>query len=305
MKPARYLGISFLDGKLQCVEIEHGKKVTVTALAETHSEFSLSTFGKDNQIDEQQLKMMSRELITVIRKLKLTAEYISFAVPTSTVFINLIPLDMSLGTAEVTKYIQWEFSQYHPDVDPKDMVFDYHTLPAMNDEAHQTFIAAIPRSLVKSLQKLAALVKLKLCIVDIDQFSAEKTLLINYPEIASHDIALVGIHKGQVDASLIHNGEMSDYRLFALQPDELPTKVIREYLQYIKSKFNSKPEALLLHGSQFSPNYVVVLRNETGIEQTVALNSLRKLRRADSLPPELVKDNHRFVSAIGVALRTR
>lgn len=305
MKSVRYLGVSFNDSKLQCAEVEHGKKVTVTALAELNVETHLTQLGPDDDNSDHQIKMVSREILNLIRRQKLTAEYISFAVPTPAVFINVIPLDTSLGSAEVTKYLHWEYSQYFPNTDPKGLVFDYHSLPAVSDEAHQTFIAGVPRTLVKFLQKLAAAVHLKVCIIDIDHFSTEKTLLVNYPEIANHDIALIGVRPGQVDASLMHDGEMSDYRIYELQEGELPTKIIRDYLQYVRNKFNTQPEALILHGTQFTQNYIVVLRNESGIEQTVALNSLRKLRKAETLPPQLVKENYRFASAIGVALRTR
>ncbi|MCX7984846.1 MAG: pilus assembly protein PilM [Bacteroidetes bacterium] len=305
MKPVRYLGVSFFDNKLQCAEVEHGKKVTVTALAEVPVDVHLVGIGETNGDQDQILKVLNRELLNIIRRQKLLAEYVSFAVPTRSVFINVIPLDASLTTAEVPSYLQWEFSQYYPDKDPKEMIFDYHSLPAVSGEAHQTFIAGVPRALIKLLQKLAQSIRLKLCIVDIDQFSTEKTLLINYPEIADHDIALIGIRPGQVDGSLIHNGEMADYRLYKLEQNELPTKVIRDYLQYIKNKFSTTPEALLLHGTHFTQNYVTVLRNETGITQTVSLNSLRKLRKAETIPPQTLKENHRYASAIGVALRTK
>ncbi len=305
MKSGRYLGISFYGGMIQCAEIDHGKKATVTALAELPLEASLTTIGSENGQSEHLLKMLSRELLTFIRRHKIEAQYISYAVPTDTVFINIIPLDTSLGTAEIPNYIRWEFSQYHPSIDAQTLVFDYYSLPTVSDEAHQTFIAGIPRTLVKFLQKLSTAVHLKLCVVDIDQFSTEKSLLANYPEISSHDIALIGIRPDRIDASLIHNGEMSDYRLFQIQPNEIPTRVIREYIQYVKNKFNNTPEALILHGTQFTQNYVVVLRNEIGIDQTVALNSLRKIRYASGIPVQLLKENFRFASAIGVALRTR
>jgi hypothetical protein len=146
---------------------------------------------------------------------------------------------------------------------------------------------------------------MKLNIIDIDQFSTEKTLITNYPEILEHDIVLFGLRHGGVDASLIHNGEMTDYRPFLYNGEVDPTKQILKYLKYLKQRNNSTPAALLLHGADIAQSLVVSLRSTTDIKQTLAMNSLRKLRADKKLHQPFVKESYRFAAAIGLALRTK
>jgi hypothetical protein len=165
-------------------------------------------------------------------------------------------------------------------------------------------MVAVHRSLAVFLQNVCRGAKLKLNIIDIDHFSAEKTLLINYPEILEHDIAFIGLREHSLDASVIHNGEMSDYRSFQYDSDADPAKYIKEYLRYLKQRENSVPAALLLHGTDVTKNLVLSLRKETGIGQTLALNALRNLKSSANLQNTFGKKNCQFASVIGLALRT-
>lgn len=305
MKTSRYVGVSFLQGKIQLAEVEHGKKQIVTALAEYDTSMDFTQSGVNLSTDHPQLGTFVSELREILKQQKVLAEYISFALPPDPVFINIIPLDPELSGPELTRYLQWEVDQYFPQAGQKEFIIDSHKLPLENDNAQQTFMVAVHRGMAAFLQKVVASLKMKLNIIDIDQFSTEKTLITNYPEILDHDIVLFGLrHKG-VDASLIHNGEMTDYRAFLYDGESNPTKSILEYLKYLKQKDNSTPAAMLLHGIDVAQDLVVSLRAATGIRQTLALNAFRKVAAADTLYKPFVKESYRFAAAIGLALRAK
>ena len=304
MKTIRYLGISFLHGRMQFAEIEHGKKVIVTQLVESDTKIDFLHSGSAFRAGSSDAAALAGEIRNTIRKNKISAEIVSFALSPSSVFINIIPVDTSLNDAEFKKYLKWEAEQYLPDSNSKDYVIDSHRLPSLHGSSQQAFMVAVHRPMAAFLQSVCREAKLKLNIIDIDHFSAEKTLLINYPEILEHDIAFIGLREHSLDASVIHNGEMADYRSFQYSADANPVKFIGEYLRYLKQRENSVPAALLLHGTDISPNLVLSLRKETGIQQTLALNALRKLK-ADGKVQELYgKKNFQFASVIGLALRT-
>jgi hypothetical protein len=166
-------------------------------------------------------------------------------------------------------------------------------------------MVAVRRGTVAFLQKAVVGLKMKLNIIDIDQFSTEKTLITNYPEILEHDIVLIGLRKNGIDASLMHNGQMTDYRSFFYNGEPYPDKYILEYLKYLKQKDNCTPAAMLLHGVDVTKSLVVSLRTTTEIKQTLALNPFRKLIATKNLNPSLIKDGYRFSAAIGLALRTK
>jgi hypothetical protein len=96
---------------------------------------------------------------------------------------------------------------------------------------------------------------------------------------------------------------MTDYRAFHYNGDSDPTRPIMEYLKYLKQKDIETPAAILLHGIDIAQDFVVSLRTTTGIKQTLAMNSLRKIRAVDKLSKTYLKESYRFAAAIGLALR--
>ena len=123
-----------------------------------------------------------------IKQQKVTAENISFALPPDPMFINIIPVDPGLTGKDLSQYLQWEMNQYFPAASPKEFIIGSDGLPLENTTAQQTFMVAVRRGMAAFLQKVAAGLKLNLNIIDIDQFSTEKTLITNYPEILEHEI---------------------------------------------------------------------------------------------------------------------
>ncbi len=299
MGAPRYVGISFYNHHIQLAEVEHGKTAQVTVLAERASEVSMNgnLTGTNPQIPH-----LAEELRQLMKSNKVGAEFISFAIPTESVFINIIPVDAGLRDAELKNFLQWELSQYQPTAGPKDFVIDSQALPATNPNAQETFIVGVQRGTAAFIQKVTAELKMKMNIIDIDQFSTEKTLVANYPEILEHDIVLFGLRGNSLDASVIHEGQMTDYRAYH---ENDARKAIRDYLKYLNERYNSSPAGLLLHGINVTQETVLTLREETGIRQTVALNALRKIGGSEKLPQPLRKESQKFAAAIGLALRAK
>ncbi|MCX6122770.1 MAG: hypothetical protein NTX44_14255 [Ignavibacteriales bacterium] len=306
MKSTSYIGVSFLKGKIQLAVVEHKrKKRTVTVLTERDTAIDFAQEGANLSATHPHLGTFVSELKSIIKQQKVTAEIISFALPPDPMFINIIPVDPALKGKDLSQYLQWEMNQYFPDASPKDFIIGADGLPLENKTAQQTFMVAVRRGVAAFLQKAVAGLKLNLNIIDIDQFSTEKTLITNYPEILDHEIVLFGLRKNGVDASLIHKGAMTDYRAFLYYGDSDPTKPIMEYLKYLKQKDIDTPAAILLHGIDITQDFVVSLRSTTGIKQTLAMNSFRKIRAADKLSKPFMKESYRFAAAIGLALRAK
>ena len=305
MKTQRYLGLSFLKGRIQAAEIEHGKQVQLTGLAECDSSIDFSQVGAQLNASHPQLPAFVTELKELINQSRFLAGFVSFALPPDPVFINMIPADPSVKGPELNEYLQWEMEQYFPGTPAKEFIIDSHALRAPKGTPPDLFMVSVRKSTVGFIQKVTAELKLKLNIIDIDQFSTEKTLLFNYPEVLDHPIVLFGVRYGYVDASLVHKGEMSDYRSFQSDSDSGIKKAIHHYLTYLKEKdVQETPAALLLHGADIPQNLIQELRTETGIKQTLTMNSCRKLPTSGKVSKPLLQESYRFAAAIGLALRS-
>jgi len=300
----RYLGVSFMKGQVQLAEVEHGKSVRLTALVEGPFSTDLVQAGANLSANHPQLNSFVKELDGLIKRHKLASQYISFALPPDPLFINIIPVDKALKGKALKDHLDWEMKQYFPEASSKDFIVGSHIIPSSNGGAQQAFVVGLRRGMVEFVQKAAAAMKLKMHIVDIDQFSTEKTVILNYPEILEHEIVLFGLRYGGVDASLIHEGQMTDYRSYTLGPAGDPSVPVREYLAYLRERDIPEPAALILHGIDVKDAFIKQLRDETGIKQTVAMNAVRRLSVAKSVYAPLLKEIYRFGAAIGLALRT-
>ena len=301
----RTLGVSFLQGRIQMAEVEHGRTVQLTALLEGETTTDFTQAAAQLAPDHPQLDVFVSELRGLLKNHRLMPDQISFALPANPLFINLIPVDPTLAGPSLKAHLTWELQQYYPEGDPKDFILGSDIIPSSDGGSGQAFMVGLPRGLVAFVQKAAAALKMKMLIVDVDQFSVEKTVILNYPEILEHAIVLFGMRAGGVEASLIHEGRMTDYRLYTMDPSADPTWAVYAYLHYLQDRGIPDPAALILHGVDIQKDMIATLRAETGIKQTVALNAVRKLPVAKSVPALLVKESHRFGAAIGLALRTQ
>jgi Tfp pilus assembly PilM family ATPase len=304
MRSSYYLGISFYKGQIQLAEIDHGRKKTVTALNERSSAVDLSKDVKFSA-DHPQLHTFIYELEEMMRENKVHSKTVSFALPTEPLLMSVIPLDASLQGPGLTSHLQWEFEQYYPDVPIKDFVVSAYPIPGPAKGVKQAFLVGVQRGTIAFLKRAATELRLQVFVIDIDHFSAEKTLRYCHPELLKDDILLVGVRGNGIDASLVSDGQYVDYRAFAVrQPDDLK-KAIFEYRQYLQQKDGVESfNKIVLYGYDVGAQTITAIQRETGIS-TMAMNSMNNLTPSKKLDETLIEDNARFTAAIGLALRTQ
>ena len=303
MKFSRHIGVSFCDGHIQLAEIELGKKKAVTVLAEAPTSVDLVEAGIHLSADHPQVATLVGELGDLMKRNKVSAKAVSFALPAEPVFVNIIPLSASLQGQSLNDYLYWELKQYYPDAGPKDFILDSHTLPSSDKETKPGFIVGVRRGMVTFLQKVTNNLKLSLQIIDVDHLSTEKTLTYNYPEISGHNVALFCVRMTGVIASVIRSGEVIDYRWYPLQPSAGCGKTVSAYLKYLKQTDGMQvPDALFLYGQAVPPGTVKQIRADTGT-QTIVINSLRRLPLAGKIYQQFTRESSRFAPAIGLGLR--
>lgn len=303
MKSHRHLGISFCNGSIQLAEIEQGRNASVTVLAEGKTSIDFVEAGIHLSADHPQVATLVTELGDLLKRNKVTAKMISYAIPADPAFINIIPLSASLRGQALTQYLQWEVKQYFPDAGPKDFIVDSHPLPSKDPAAKPGFVVGVRRGMVGFLQKVTAELKMQLHIIDIDHLSTEKTISFNYPEISGHPVALYCVRMTGMIASIVRNGEIVDYRAYKVQVPSEIVKTVLSYLKYVKqAETPLTPDAVFLYGSNLSPDLVKQVRAEADI-QTLLVNSLRKLPVSGKVFQPFTKESNRFAPAIGLGLR--
>lgn len=304
MRSSYYLGVSFYKGQIQLAEIDHGKKKTVTVLAERSTAVD---FTRDTgfSADHPQLFTFIYELEELIKQNKVHSKTISFALPTETLYLQVVPVDSKLQGADLTAHLHWEFEQFFPDVPAKEFIVSSYPIPVADEKRKHVILVGVRRGLVAFLKKAASELRLQMHLVDVDHFSAEKTFRHCHPEMVKDTFLLLGSRGDGLDASLIFKGNYVDYRNFGLkQPDDLKQGIIA-YRQYLEEKIGAQPPAKsLVYGVGITAETLQPLQRDAGINP-ILLDAMRNLTPSKKLFEEYVSDNSRFTAAIGLALRAQ
>lgn len=304
MRSSYYVGISFYKGQIQLAEIDHGKKKTVTVLTERSTAVD---FTRDTNFspDHPQLFTFVYELEEMIKQNKVHSKTISFALPTESLYMQVVPVDATLQGADLTSHLHWEFEQFFPNVPVKDFIVSSYPIPVADEKRKHVILVGVRRGLVAFLKQAASELRLTVHLVDVDHFSVEKTIRHCHPEISKETFLLLGSRGDGLDASLVFRGNYVDYRGFAIKhADDLKNNII-SYRQYLEAKLGSQPPTkALLYGFGVSQETLAPLQREAGITP-VLLDAVRNMTTSRHVYEEYVKENSRFAAAVGLALRTQ
>lgn len=288
------IGLSFSDKSVQAVEIEHeGPSNTLLAIDEWES--SPITSGEGTVT----LQFIER-LTSFIATNHVHANRVSVALDTAQLFLNTVPMEEGLSRPEMNEQIHWELSQYHPDVPSRQFITDMHVMSQHHPEAwNDVLCVSVRRDDAYAVQQGIAKLGLSLYILDVDHFSADTALRLNYPDTNRKFLALVGVKENRLDISLIKNGNTESYSYCLVQSDKEIVEQIGTLSRETKGIYS-----ITAYGPYLSKDLLVQIRRGSSL-LVEALNPLRHVKVSDSLRlnDRLSVPSYRFASAVGVALR--
>lgn len=290
------LGLSLSDKSVQAAEIEQdGNSNTLTAIDEWDNPL-LATKEHDNAAEEKFIEYLS----AFVKVNQVRAKKVSVALDTSQLVLNTIPMDANLSRVEINEQMNWELGQYHPDTPPRDFISDIHILRQHPQERwNEVLGVSVKRSDAYGIQQFMGRLGLDLHILDVDHFSADNALRINYPDIERKFLALVGIKENRLDISLVKNGNMESYSYSVVQSN----KEIVDHVAAL-ARETQGIRSITVYGPYLDKDLLVQIRRAS-VLLVEALNPLRHVKVSDSLRlgDHLSVPSYRFASAIGVALR--
>lgn len=290
------LGISLSDKSLQAVEIEHdGNSNTLTAIDEWENSF-VTHKEADGHGDEKFI-----DYLTAFMKVnRVKAKKVSVALDTAQLVLNTIPMEDSLSRIELNEHMNWELSQYFPDTSPREFITDIHVLTQHTSENwNEVLSVSVRRSDAYRMQRAVAKLGLDLHVLDVDHFSADTALRMNYPDTNRKYLALIGVKENRLDISLIKNGNMESYSYCLVQSNKEIVDQIANIARETKGIYS-----ITVYGPYLDKDLLVQIRRASTM-LVEALNPLRHVKVADSLrlAEHLTVPSYRFASAVGVALR--
>lgn len=290
------LGLSISDRSVQAVELEQdGPANTLLAIDEWENTFPLGG-GDDTQGTDQFLEYLA----AFMKVNRVKAKRVSVALDTASLFINSFPLEENASRLELNEHVNWELRQFFPDVAPRDFVTDVHVMTSAPAERWRRILSvSVRRRDAYAVQNAMAKLGLALHVLDVDHFSADTALRINYPDAERKVLALVGVKENRIDISLLRNGTLQSYTYSVIQSNQEIIDQIGEVSREIRGI-----TSISVYGPHLDKDLLVLIRRGSSL-LVEALNPLRHITVADSvrLADHLSVPFYRFASAVGVALR--
>jgi Tfp pilus assembly PilM family ATPase len=290
------LGLSLSDKGVQAAEIEQeGSSNTLLAIDEWENTLPEKA-GRNGHGIDQFLEYLS----AFMKVNRVQARRVSVALDTSQVFINTIPMEAGISRPEMNEQIEWELSQYFPDVPSKAFITDVHPLTHHTTERWSEMLTvSVNRRDAYAIQQALVKLGLSLHVVDVDHFSADTALRFNYPDTNQKFLALVGIKENRLDISLIKNGNMESYSYSAVQSNAEIVEQVSRLSRETRGIFS-----ITVYGPFLDNDLLVQIRRNSSL-LVEALNPLRHVRVSDTLrlADQISAPTYRFASAVGVALR--
>jgi Tfp pilus assembly PilM family ATPase len=290
------LGLSLGERSVQAVEIEQeGNSNTLTAIDEWENTFTANAEANGEGVDK------FVEFLGAFMKVnRVKAKKASVAIDTAQLVLNSLPMEDTLSRIELNEHINWELSQYHPDVASKEFITDVHILTQHPDEHwNEVLSVSIKRKDAYTVQHALSRLGLDLHILDVDHFSADTALRANYPDTNRKYLGLVGIKENRLDISLIKNGNMESYGYCVVQSNK---EIVDQIAQLARDTRGL--HSVAVYGTYLDKDLLVQIRRASAL-LVEALNPLRHVKVADTLrlADNLSLPSYRFASAVGVALR--
>lgn len=292
------IGLAVTDKSVQAVEIEHeGASNTVLAIDEWENPLS---FGAGAGSESQAFGQFIEQLSVFIQQNHVRARRVSAALDSSRLFLNTIPMEDGLSHAEANEQISWELGQFFPEAAEDQFITDTHVLSSHRSEGwNDVLCVSVRRDDARALQRALAKAGLELQVVDVDHFSADTALRVNYPDTNRKFLALVGVKENRLDISLIKNGNTESYSYCVVQSDKEIVEQIGTLSRETKGIYS-----ITAYGPYLSKDLLVQIRRGSTL-LVEALNPLRHVKVSDTLrlSDRLSVPSYRFASVVGVALR--
>lgn len=305
----RSLGIGFSGSRIYFTEligtdgaprVEHIESVNV----DFDFEDELGKF-KSSQKD---LTNISSEISTYITKRNLNINKAGLTISSSQAFTLILPVDYSEGKQSINSKIYWELSNYFPDNYNDFLINTYrlnNVLPCKNSD--DFLVIAVQKNTVEFIKRIFKICSLDLSLIDIDHFSAENALRVNYEEkIGGKNILLVGLKRGRIDYGYIENRK---YKYFThskyYSENEFNLSLTRKLSSVIRSEpILGRVDEIFMYGDDIKDDTLESMEKQ-GFAAIKIINPFENIGASDIFlkNDKLRKVTYKYSASCGIALR--
>ncbi|MFQ5649209.1 MAG: type IV pilus biogenesis protein PilM [bacterium] len=308
------LGISLVDDQLRIVEgrKESANEFQVTHLAQgrVRQPFNFEIFSDRN---------MPRRFAEDITRLCQTQDFgvkdVAFSLDSRMVLVKKVAVDQKLEASRLGEHIGWEVEQFA--ISPiQEYVVDYEPLNgSTNGPLSSMLVVVVRKKVIRFLKQLFKHTDLRLRVVDVDIFSAQRALQLNYDYTETDKICLINVAEQKVHFTILKGKNFflaqdiapPHKRSFARSSESTARSISKELRRIILDHQLGKSvedlSEIFLYGEAVEDGVLEGLQKSYDLRIDRA-NPFRKIK----LPPQAQEDvsqarTERYMISVGAALR--
>jgi Tfp pilus assembly PilM family ATPase len=308
------IGIGLLSDQLRIVE---GQKksdelhISQIAQGRVRQPFHFDVFGEPS---------MARRFGEDINRLVATREFqvrdAAFSLDSSMVLIKRLPVDAALERRELEDHIFWEVRQFS--ISPlKEYIIDFESLNngLAESKVGYMLVVVVRKKIVEFVKQIFKHTELQLKFIDVDIFSAQRALQLNYDYNHSNKIGLIELDEKKVNFCILEgrNYCLSQEVAFPANNhpdnwDDSATRLISKELRRIildnqLGRGIEDLKEIFLYGEAVEDKVLEGLQNSYDVRIDRA-NPFKKVKLMASARDELNRERaERFMVSVGAALR--
>ncbi len=309
------LGVGLIDDQLRIVE---GQKksdefhILQLAQGRVRQPFDFSVFADSNIA-----RRFGEDISRLVETREFQVKEVAFSLDSSMVLIKKIPVDATLDRKELEDHIFWEVRQFS--ISPlKEYIVDFENLSIGGTEHKLGFmlVVVVRKKIIEFLKQIFKHTNLSLKVIDVDIFSAQRALHLNYDYNQSKKIGLINLEEKKINFCIM---EGRNYYLSQEVPfpdandrrenwDESATRLISKELRRIildnqLGKGVEDLKEIFLYGEAVEDKVLEGLQNSYDVRIDRA-NPFKKVKLMASAKEELNQERaERFMISVGAALR--
>ena len=312
---AGILGMSLIDKQLRIVE---GRKlaseIQISKLAQGRIRHQ---FGFDVFDDKGMPRKIAEDIIRLFETQDFEVKDVAFSLDSRMVLVKKLEVDKELEGDKLKDHINWEVSQFA--ISPIDeYVIDYEVLkPGSNGTLNNVLVVVVRKRIVHFLKQIFKHTDLKLKVIDVDVFSAQRALQVNYDYNSDDKVGLIAIEDKRIHFSILEGRNLfltQDVSLFqdstnADTKDETSTTRIiskelrRIILDHQLGKSIEDLNEIILYGESVEDQLLEELQNNHDVHIDRA-NPFKKIKLVNETKEEINNSrSERFMISVGAAIR--
>lgn len=196
------LGIQLVDDQLRIVE---GRKfpdgvfeITHIAQGRTRNPFNFEALTEQNMP-----RRFAEDITRLCESQSFDSTKVAFSLDSRMVMLKKLALDAKLESDLVEEQVNWEVKQFATS-SPGDYVIDFEKLEnGANGDFDNMLIVVVRKRIIRFLKAVFKHTDLELGCVDVDVFSAQRALHLNYDYHGDEKICLINIEEQKLHFSIM------------------------------------------------------------------------------------------------------